>query len=196
MKKNIFTPRFDLPAVQGGGRYSIFKTDSAYFKSDYEAVMASREELRIWSDSTWPEDDFSAQMNQADLKLHEEDNTLSEAYGLMFYNCDRTYCLGSAYLYPIERTLKYNELKEGRLEDLENVEVRLDYWVRSGEDQALLELSEILLNWLRRDVQVKAVFSLREQMEKRGQIYQQLKLKQTFVLANKETHSPLYLYQL
>lgn len=196
MKKNIFTHDFVLPAVQVSEFYSIFMTDSAYFESDYEAVMASKQELRIWSDSSWPEEDFSALMNKADLKLHEEDNSHSQAYGLMLYNRDRTHCFGSAYLYPIERTLKYNELKEGRLEDLEKVEVRLDYWVRTGEDQAHQDLTEILLNWLRRDVQVNAVFSLREQMPERRQIYQQLKLKQTFTLENKETHSRLYLYQL
>lgn len=196
MKKNIFTSDFIMPGFGSSERYSIFKTDSSYYQSDYEAVMASKESLRIWSDSTWPEDDFTAEMNRADLKIHEQDNFQSSAYGYMFYNSDRTYCFGSAYLYPIERTLKYNQLKEGRLKELEEIEVRLDYWVRPDENQAHRDLSELLLTWLRRELKVKAVFSLREQMPERLQIYQELKLEQSFVVENKETHSQLYLYRL
>jgi hypothetical protein len=31
------------------------------------AVMASREALRVWSDSTWPEDDFTLEQNLAEV---------------------------------------------------------------------------------------------------------------------------------
>lgn len=40
---------------------------------DYDALMASRELLRLWESSTWLADDFSLEANRADLARHERD---------------------------------------------------------------------------------------------------------------------------
>ncbi len=61
---------------------TCFFTDEKYYESDFQAVMASKKDLRIWSNSTWPEDDFSSESNKEDLLYHVEDNKTHAAYWL------------------------------------------------------------------------------------------------------------------
>ena len=43
-------------------------------QADFEAVVQSREMLRIWDQSGWPEDDFTIEDNLADLQEHQDDH--------------------------------------------------------------------------------------------------------------------------
>lgn len=54
------------------------RTDAA---ADFEAVMASRDALRIWCDGDWPSDDFTLAENEADLLGHIGDAEAGSAYG-------------------------------------------------------------------------------------------------------------------
>ena len=47
------------------------ETDNAL---DYDAVMSSAEQLRRWSQSDWPADDFTSEQNRADLERHEREH--------------------------------------------------------------------------------------------------------------------------
>lgn len=47
---------------------------------DHEAVMDSKEVLREWSGSSWPEDDFTPEGNAEDLAGHIDDYEKDLAY--------------------------------------------------------------------------------------------------------------------
>lgn len=67
---------------------------------DYEAVMESREFLRVWEQSTWPADDFTLEANRADLIRHEREHIAGEAFTYTVMNLDETECLGCVYIFP------------------------------------------------------------------------------------------------
>lgn len=70
---------------------------------DYDAVMSSREFLRLWSNSDWPTDDFQLQENLEDLRNHQKEHINRIAYTYTILNPDKNQCLGCIYVNPINR---------------------------------------------------------------------------------------------
>ena len=59
--------------------------------ADLAAVMASREYLRRWSDSPWPEDDFTRADNEEDLRDHrlEHEDGVAFTYSVLAASVER-----------------------------------------------------------------------------------------------------------
>lgn len=70
---------------------------------DYEAVMSSKEMLRMWSMSSWPRDDFPIEENFADLDRHETEHIKGIAFTYTVMNPTQTKCLGCLYINPLHR---------------------------------------------------------------------------------------------
>ncbi len=156
--------------------------------------MASKSELRLWSHSTWPSDEFTKQENKADLELHEADNRDHSAYGYMLYDSKKQYCYGSLYLNPIE-TLKNNyDLVEGTPDNLSQLDARIDMWVRPDEPQAHMELTFIIVDWLAETWKIKAGYVLRENMETKKQAYLTANLSEKLVLQHKAEKNLISIY--
>ena len=47
---------------------------------DHAAVMDTREQLRLWEQSTWPADDFTVASNREDLESHESMHVAGRAF--------------------------------------------------------------------------------------------------------------------
>jgi hypothetical protein len=61
---------------------------------DFEAVMSSKEELRAWSASPWPEDDFTPEANVDDLAMHLAEHAQDVAYGFSVFTPTPGACSG------------------------------------------------------------------------------------------------------
>jgi len=68
---------------------------------DYDAVMSSAEQLRRWSQSGWPADDFTLAQNLDDLQRHEREHIERKAFTFTVLNPQRTRCLGCVYIMPV-----------------------------------------------------------------------------------------------
>lgn len=68
---------------------------------DYDAVMSSAEQLRRWSQSSWPADDFTLAQNRADLQRHEREHHERKAFTFTVLNLQATRCLGCVYIMPL-----------------------------------------------------------------------------------------------
>ncbi|MFL5800264.1 MAG: GNAT family N-acetyltransferase [Roseiflexaceae bacterium] len=68
---------------------------------DYDAVMSSAEQLRHWSQSDWPTDDFTLAQNRADLQRHEREHGERKAFTFTVLNPHATCCLGCVYIMPL-----------------------------------------------------------------------------------------------
>lgn len=67
---------------------------------DHEAVMATREQLRLWEQSSWPEDGFTVDDNRGDLATMERRHAAGEAFGYTMTDPDGTAVLGCVYVFP------------------------------------------------------------------------------------------------
>lgn len=146
----IFSKNFAFPQKYTGTHVTVFPTDIAFASSDLKAVMASKSDLRLWSTSEWPKDDFNVQENIQDLKCHIEDNELHSAYGFMLYDSTRKICFGSLYINPIDPLNFKNELPE-----INEFDARLDCWLRTDLDDSLkIGIIRDIMVWLRDDWQI------------------------------------------
>ena len=72
---------------------------------DYEAVTESREFLRIWEQSSWPEDNFTVEANRQDLQKLERRHTAEESFTYTIMNPTETQCLGCVYIFAMDAAM-------------------------------------------------------------------------------------------
>ncbi len=121
---------------------------------DYDAVMESREYLRTWEQSTWPEDDFTIEANRRDLdkleRLHDEGRSFT--YTVM--NPAETQCLGCVYIFPTDAPfLTGSETVAVDDAQWSGYEAAVYFWVRKSRlaDELDRRLLDALRRWFERD---------------------------------------------
>ena len=111
---------------------------------DYEAVMATQEDLRRGSGGAWPRPDFTLEENLADLQGHEADFLARRGFTYTVMDPTETRCLGCVYAYP-----PYDD-GDGRDRDYEAL---VWFWVRPDRvaDDLDRRLLTALVPWLQSD---------------------------------------------
>jgi hypothetical protein len=111
---------------------------------DYAAVMATREYLRLWRQSSWPEDDFTVEANRKDLVDLEERHAAHRAFTYTVLDPAGTTCLGCVYVFPTTATFLVKStvipVDDDEWAELDAV---IFFWVRppqmaTGMDERLL----------------------------------------------------------
>lgn len=111
---------------------------------DYAAVMETREQLRLWRQSTWPEDDFTVEENRKDLVDLEERHAANRAFTYTVLSPDGATCLGCVYVFHTSATFLEKCTVTPVAEDSwADVEAVVFFWVRLpqmelGMDERLL----------------------------------------------------------
>ena len=120
---------------------------------DYDAVVSSRETLRIWDQSDWPSDDFTLEENRGDLEEHESDHKAGDAFTYTVTDAAGTRCLGCVYLYPLGSILRNMGVPDEELAGVGELEAYVTFWVRESELEGGLEarLLEALFEWFERE---------------------------------------------
>jgi RimJ/RimL family protein N-acetyltransferase len=121
---------------------------------DYEAVMESREFLRKWEQSTWPEDDFTLEANRQDMLKLERRHASGGSFTYTVMNLDQTECLGCVYVFSPEASWfsDAHVLALGA-DEWSDSDAMIFFWVRKsrlsqGMDRSLLDS---LLTWFERE---------------------------------------------
>ncbi len=127
---------------------------SADAELDHDAVMESRAFLRIWEQSSWPEDNFTVSANREDLLKLERRHAARESFTYTVMNPTETQCLGCVYLFPMDAAMftrsEISAIGGARWSD--NA-AAVYFWIRQsrladGLDRRLLDA---LGPWLERD---------------------------------------------
>ena len=111
---------------------------------DYAAVMDTRESLRLWRQSTWPEDDFTVEANREDLVGMEERHVANRAFSYTVLNPDGTECIGCVYVFATDaKFLAEATVTPVADEKWDDVDAVVFFWARrpqmeSGMDERLL----------------------------------------------------------
>jgi RimJ/RimL family protein N-acetyltransferase len=109
---------------------------------DYDAVMSSAEQLRLWSQTDWPADDFTLAQNLDDLERHEREHLERKAFTFTVLNPAGTRCLGCVYVSPVKP--EATPLCEGAA-----YAGAVGFWIRTSELAGDLDrhLSAALREW-------------------------------------------------
>lgn len=136
---------------------------------DYAAVMETREQLRLWRQSTWPEDDFTVEANRTDLIDLEQRHAAHRAFTYTVLDLDGTECLGCVYVFPTSATFLVKSMVTPVGEDeWADVDAVIFFWARlsrmaTGMDKRLLAA---LRAWFNEGWKLKrAVYVTNEQFQ-------------------------------
>jgi hypothetical protein len=153
---------------------------------DYDAVIESRDDLRIWEQSGWPADDFTLGQNLIDLRRHEDDAERGTGYTYTVMKADETECLGCVYIYtPAVRwiaRMQVTALTDDRWNDVDAI---TSFWVRTsrlgdGMESALLSA---LTTWLVSDWPFRRnLFSCAEPLSRQISVLETAGLNRRFAL--------------
>ena len=115
---------------------------------DHAAVMETRHELRLWEQTSWPEDDFTVEANREDLEDLERRHSEHRAFTYTVLDPAGDAALGCVYVFPIDATFltkaEVSPRSDDRWEDLDAV---VYFWVRPS--RATLGMDRDLLAALR-----------------------------------------------
>lgn len=172
----------------------------AVVEPDYEAIMESRERLRLWSNSDWPTDDFTLDDNLADMHMHAEEHLAKEAFAFTVLSVDESRVEGCCYFQPLGGLLQRREIvsQEGQ-EPLPDDTATVGFWVR---DDALpreldRQLLEGLARWLAADWPLQRVMFLTNASQPRDhQILPDMGLSLTATLRSHENGLEWQLWEI
>ena len=139
-----------------------FRTDSYLVRPlfvsdaelDHEALMASKDILRLWEQSTWPEDDFSVDANRRDIERMAAAQRRGERFTYTVLTPDEGRCLGCIYVMaPEMKWLRSAEPVTVDGTDWVDVDATVSFWIRASElgrgfDRTVLEE---MWAWIERD---------------------------------------------
>jgi RimJ/RimL family protein N-acetyltransferase len=140
---------------------------------DFDAVVSSKQILREWSDSEWPEDDFTLEQNAQDIAEHIADHEQNSDYGFSIFTPNEDRLLGSLYLNAVGPLLKNYPTDPMTLARLLEFDVRVEYWLRSGIGPDLeLRFIRAVIGWLEEKWWFEhPVFGSRKDMTSRRSLY-------------------------
>ncbi len=144
---------------------------------DYAAVMDSKDMLHIMSQSSWPSDDFTADMNRRDLERHEKEHDERTAFTYTVLDPTESTCLGCVYI---------NHLKEGPMKG--DYAAILRFWIRQSYLEGDLDrrLLESLIDWFRNEWAFShVVLIIADADERQNQIVSDLNLQLVYAYGNK-----------
>jgi hypothetical protein len=140
---------------------------------DFEAVMTSKQMLRQWSDSEWPEDDFRLEQNAQDIADHIADHEANSDFGFSIFTPSEDRLLGSLYLNAVGPLLENYPTDPETLANLLACDVRVEYWLRAGIGPAFeMRFVRAVIEWLKDTWWFeRPVFGTRKDMTSRRSLY-------------------------
>lgn len=155
---------------------------------DYDAVMASKEDLRLRG-GQWPRDGFTLAENLADLERHEQEFYARTSFTYTVMDPDETRCLGCVYLYPMRAILRRFPASEIAHSTVPDFTPYLTFWVRSdylrpNGDKRLLAA---IRTWLAQEWTFPQVLFMANTRQKRHlHLYKDAGLQHVFSLRRPE----------
>lgn len=156
---------------------------------DYAAVMDSRESLRLWEGSTWPEDDFTPEANLKDMEQMAQRHLDGYAFGFTMMNLDETECLGCVYIFATDAKMYANTVATPLIGGAtwDEYDTTIHFWVRESRIESGLDIGLLaaLDSWMKTAWNVAGhVFVTSEQFAQQVAMIEASGLQKVFRLAN------------
>jgi len=179
-------PARDVPARLRADEFLLRPITVADAPRDHEAVMESRRELRLWEQSSWPEETFTVEQNAEDLADLERRHLERRAFTYTVLDPHGPACLGCVYIFPTTATfLTRAAVTAVSGAEWAAVEAVVYFWIRTSQASSGLEarLLSSLRGWLADDWSLsRTVFVTNEQFARQVRVLQTAGLQLQFEL--------------
>lgn len=182
----ITDPDYPVPSGLTTDEFVLRPIRSTDARADFEAVMETREHLRLWGQSEWPADDFTVEGNRDDLVGLEERHDAHYAYTYTVVDRAGAEALGCVYIFPIgAKFLARSEATPLGDERWSDVEAVVYFWVRRSRMDAGLDarLLPALRSWFADEWRLsRVVFVTNERFEQQVALIERTGLRRRFEL--------------
>ena len=145
----------DIPEGLKTDEFVLRPITAADAELDHAAVMESRDFLRTWEQTDWPEEDFTVAANLEDMVTLERRHASRHSFTYTIVNPAGTECLGCVYILPPDaRSLVSAQIKPVGNHRWDDYDAVVYFWVRTsrlatGTDRAVLDALRAWLsqNW-------------------------------------------------
>ncbi|WP_326834882.1 hypothetical protein VSH64_08130 [Amycolatopsis rhabdoformis] len=141
-----------VPAELRTGEFTVRPIVVADTERDYAAVMETREDLRLWRQTAWPEDGFMVEENREDVVDMEERHAAHRAFNYTVVDPAGSTCLGCVYVFPTSATfLAKCGVTAVDGDEWSEVDAVVFFWVRLPQRKAGMDgrLLDALRVWFR-----------------------------------------------
>jgi hypothetical protein len=154
---------------------------------DFAAVMETREYLRLWEQSAWPEDDFTVEANREDLADLRRRHVEHRAFTYTVLDPNGSRCLGCVYVFPITASfLVKSTVTPAGDANWADVDGVIFFWARWSEMKTGLDerLFAALRVWFNQEWKLKRpVYVTNEQFEWQVDLIKRTGIELRFELA-------------
>jgi hypothetical protein len=175
-----------VPAGLRTGEFVLRPITADDAEKDHAALMETREELRLWEQSTWPDDDFTVEANREDLAKLEKRHADRRAFTYTVLDLDGSECLGCVYIFPTGASfLAQSAVTPADDDDWAEVDAVVYFWARQtqmdkGMDERLLAALRV---WFTDEWKVdRVVFVTNEQFNHQVHLIRRAGLRLKFEL--------------
>lgn len=159
---------------------------------DFQALMKSKDFLRRWSNSAWPEDHFKVEDNLIDLEWHYEEFKEKTAFTYTILNQENTNCLGCIYIRPVSSIPSLSPKDKAKLDPFQFF---ISYWVITDIRNTQLEneIFNAIHYWLLSDWQFQSfLFVSNAQIPEQIEIYRNHQMELFWELVEKKRHQQFW----
>lgn len=175
-----------VPAELRTTEFTLRPIVAADAASDYEAVMETRAQLRLWEQSSWPEDDFTVEANREDLVGLEQRHSEHRAFTYTVRDPQTDECLGCVYVFPTSAAfLQKSHVTPVGDDDWSAVEAVVYFWARLSQMQRGLDdrLLAALRGWFAGEWRLgNVVYVTNEQFAQQVEVIGRTELRLRFEL--------------
>ncbi len=141
---------FNAPELLRTDEFIVRPLQTSDVELDYDAVMSSKEMLRVKTQSDWPADGFTIEDNLEDLERHEIKHHDRKAFTFTIMNPDQSFCLGCVYFNPLSQELSDLKICDEADSKSEIFCASITFWVRESlvDDGMDLKVLNSLAEWL------------------------------------------------
>jgi hypothetical protein len=179
-------PKIPVPAGLETQEFVLRPIRAADAARDHAAVMETRQDLRTWEQSAWPEENFSVEANRKDLVDLEQRHSEHRAFTYTVVDPEGVDCLGCVYIFPVGATFLAKSTVTAIGDDVwADVDAVIYFWVRTsrmltGMDGRLLAA---LRRWMLEEWSfARTVYVTNEQFEQQVDLLNRTDLRLRFEL--------------
>jgi hypothetical protein len=179
-------PNEPVPAELRTDEFVLRPINADDAELDYRAVMETREYLRLWQQSPWPEDDFTVDANREDLVDLEQRHDAHRAFTYTVLNPGGTECLGCVYVFPTSATfLAKSAVTPVGADEWSDVDAVIFFWARLSQMEVGMDerLLDALRTWFDTEWKLnRAVYVTNEQFRYQADLIERTDLVLKFEL--------------
>jgi len=160
---------------------------------DFQALMKSKDFLRRWSNSPWPEDHFTVENNLIDLEWHYAEFMEKIAFTYTILDQLKTICLGCIYIRPVTSIPSLSPEEKAKLDPFRFF---ISYWVITEIRNTPLEneIFTAIRDWLQTVWKFQSdLFVSNSQIPEQNELYRKNQMDLFLELEEKKRHQQFWL---